>query len=108
MRAQYISRRWVYDINIPAEWDSFWFSLCLGMACLAASAFLANVRIGSFPANPLYWHIWVVINAKASPSFNDERPRIYRPYMFFWAGSICFFFWSALVLIAIFFGAQHA
>lgn len=101
MHAQYLAQNKSYNVFIPTDWSSFWLSLALGIACLLVSAILAKVRIGSLPANPLYWHLWVVTNAKAAPSYNDDPPRVYRPYTFFWAASICFLFWSFLMLIAM-------
>lgn len=105
MHAQYLSHRTSFDVFIPPDWGMFWLSLFLGIACLLVSAMLAKVRIGSLPANPLYWHLWVVANAKAAPTYNDDLPRVYRPYAFFWAASICFLFWSFLVLLAIAIGS---
>jgi len=93
----------VYDIAIPSEWSHFWLFIELGFCCLVISALLAKVKIGSFPVNPIYWHFWVIANAEAPPLVSDNLPpRIYRPYMFFWAGSVCFFILAFLVLVVMF------
>jgi len=103
MHAQYLSHNRSFDVFIPPEWGWFWLSLFLGIACLFVSAVLAKVRIGSLPVNPIYWHFWIVAKAQEAPSYNEDTPRVYRPYAYFWAASICFFFWSFLVLNAIVF-----
>jgi len=90
-----------YDLVIPNQWYDFWLFIGFGFACLAISAYLAKVRLGSFPANPLYWHYWIVANAEMPPLVNSERPRIYRPYMYFWAGSLCLFVAALFVLVSI-------
>jgi hypothetical protein len=92
----------IYDVIIPNQWNDFWVFIGLGFVSLAISAYLAKVRFGSFPANPIYWHYWVIANAMKPPLVNSELPRIYRPYMFFWAGSLCLFIVSFLVLVVIF------
>lgn len=103
MQAQYLSPRTSFEVFIPPDWSWFGLSLLLGIPCLLVSAVLAKVRIGSLPVNLIYWHLWVLANAKVAPSYNDDPPRVYRPYVFFWAASICFLFWSFLVLVAIVF-----
>ena len=102
MHTQFLSRNLVNDIDIPIHWSDFWMLLVMGFVCLFISAYFAKVRIGSLPANPIYWHYWIVANATAEPTINDDTPRIYRPYMFFWAASICLFACAPLVLIAMF------
>ena len=91
------------DYFIPTEWPNFWLCICLGFLCLIISAYFAKLRIGSFPANPLYWHYWLIANADSGPLVNnlDSRPRIYRPYMLFWAGSIASFVFALVVLLGM-------
>lgn len=92
----------VYGFFIPNQWADFWLFMGLGLACLLVSAILARVKIGSFPVNPIYWHYWVIIKATKAPFLNAGVPRIYHPYMLFWAGSLCLVLVAFLVLIAIF------
>jgi hypothetical protein len=91
----------IYDVSIPYEWSDFWLFLGLALASLLISAILAKVRLGTFPANPIYWHYWVVAEAKTPPTYSPETPKSYRLYMYFWAGSICLFVAALLVLVAM-------
>ncbi len=102
MQAQiYRNNLRIYDFSIPNEWSDFWLFLVLAFASLLISAILAEVRLGTFPANPIYWHYWIVAEAKTAPTYRPEAPRIYRPFMYFWAASICLFVAALLVLVAI-------
>jgi hypothetical protein len=102
MIAHLHSKRYDGLISIPTDWDHFWLSLSLSLIFLFISALLAKVRIGSFPANPIYWHIWVIQNAELPPLINERQPfRLYRFYMFFWAGSLCCLIFSLAILMAM-------
>lgn len=90
-----------YSFSVPSEWSDFWLLLGLAFACLLVSAILAKVRLGTFPVNPLYWHYWVIAETRTPPTYSPEAPRIYRPFMYFWAGSICLFVCALVVLVAI-------
>ena len=99
----YSRRHRQLNITIPNEWSDFLFYIILGIFCLILSAKFAKVRIGSFPANPLYWHVWLIANAEKPPLISENLPpRIYRFYMFLWAGSISSFIYSLAILVSIF------
>jgi len=103
MHAQIIKGNQIYDLFVPAEWSAFWLFSGLGLVLLLIAAHFAGVGIGSFPRNPFRWHYWVVANSKLSPLLDESRdsPRMYRPYMFLWAASICSFLAALLVLITL-------
>lgn len=90
------------NVVTTANWGDFWLFLGLGFACLLVSALLARVRIGSLPANPLHWHHWVITRARVEPTIEPPPGiRIYRPYLLFWAASLCCLGAALLELIAL-------
>lgn len=98
----YRANRLPIDISIPHDWAAFWCFIGLGVALLFVAAILAKVKIRSLPVNPFYWHFWVIANTAIPPLVDESSTfRIYRPYMFFWAGSIGFFLAALLVLISM-------
>lgn len=103
MYAQVLKGNRVYELFVSASWPDFWLFLGLGLLLLLIAARLARVRIGSLPVNPLYWHYWVVAEAKSAPDLNEagEGPRVYRLYMWFWMASLCSVAAALLVLTAI-------
>jgi hypothetical protein len=81
----------INGLNLPHSWPTFWQYLLLSFIFLIVSALFARIRLGSFPANPFYWHFWLILNAKKESSkriFSLEK--LYRIYLFFWAISIYF------------------
>ena len=91
------------DIFIPATWPDFFLFLGLGLFLLLISARLAQVRVGSFPRNPFFWHYWVVAATRIPPVADESvgASKAYRSYMLFWAASLCTFLAGAVVLVAI-------
>lgn len=91
------------DFFVSATWGDFWMFLGIGVLCLLLSAFLAGVRIGSLPVNPLRWHWWVVAHARIAPTLDENVApfRIYRPYMLLWVASACCWLAAVLVLLAM-------
>lgn len=75
-----LSRSYINDI--PLGWSNFW--LCMGLAIffLIVSALLARVRIGSLPANPIYWHAWIITQSK--PITFLGYPKKLHPFILFW------------------------
>ena len=80
----------VYEIAIDSDWTGAASLFVLGVFCLIGSAVLAKVRIGSFPVNPIYWHYWIIANAKMAPAVNTPIIRIATPYMVLWIASVVF------------------
>ncbi|PKO66142.1 MAG: hypothetical protein CVU22_17040 [Betaproteobacteria bacterium HGW-Betaproteobacteria-16] len=103
MGVQFIRGEFLRDLLIAATWSDFWLFLGAGLALLFVSARLAKVRVGSFPANPLYWHYWVMANAHERPLMSDSLryPKIHRPYVFAWAISLCSLLSALLVLATL-------
>jgi hypothetical protein len=101
MRVQLIHGEFLRDLLIAATWSDFWVFLGAGVALLFVSARLAKVRVGSFPVNPLYWHLWVMTHAHERPLMNDSQryPKIHRPYVLAWAISLCSLLSALLVLV---------
>lgn len=80
------------DGVIPDDMRFFWLYIALSIVCLVIAALLARVKLTTFPLNPIYWHYWVMANAKIPPVIGDifERSRNYRFYVIFWALSVVF------------------
>ena len=98
----YRANRLPIDISIPHDWSSFCGFAGLGIAFLLVAAILAKVRVRDLPVNPLYWHFWVIANAELPPLVSSNSIfRTYRPYLFFWAGSLGLFLLALLVLISM-------
>jgi hypothetical protein len=93
------------DGVIPDDMRFFWLYIALSIVCLVIAALLARVKLTTFPLNPIYWHYWVMANAKIPPVIGDifERSRNYRFYVIFWALSVCFLIFSVVILLAILF-----
>ena len=90
------------DISIPHDWSAFCGFVGLGVVFLLVAAILAKVKIRDLPGNPLYWHFWVIANAEVPPLVSSNSMfKIYRPYMFFWAGSLGLFLVALLVLVSM-------
>lgn len=80
------------DLVIPPDWNLFWLLTLASIACLILAALLAKVNIRNLPANPLYWHYWVVSNASPVSS---------GIFLFFWSASIICLMMTLPVLVAI-------
>jgi hypothetical protein len=93
------------ELLAAATWSDFFTAATIGLILLVIAAHLAGIRFGSLPANPLYWHYTVIMRAKGSPIIenrNQSAPTS-RLYFYFWATSLCSFFTSALILVALIF-----
>jgi len=88
-----------YANDLPIEWSNFWLFIGLTFVFLVAAALLARIKIGSFPANPIYWHAWVI--TQSNPVTFRGYPKKYHPFIFFWAASVMCFFVALLVLFNI-------
>lgn len=98
----YISYGHSVEGVLPDEWNYFGLYLCLSIVCLLLAARLAKVSILSFPVNPLYWHYWVVANAKLWPYIDKEKPNHgFQAYMYLWAISVLFLIYAFFILIKI-------
>ena len=93
-----LSRGYINDL--PTGWLAFWISLGLSIVLLVIAALLARVRIGSLPANPIYWHAWVITQSK--PITYRGYPKKYHPFFLFWAASVFLLAFGLLLLVNIF------
>lgn len=93
-----LSRGYINDL--PIDWPAFWICLGMSVAFLVIAALLARVRIGSLPANPIYWHAWVI--TQSNPITFRGYPKKYHPFILFWAISVFSFVFGLLLLANMF------
>ena len=105
MRNNLEKKQWLLELFLKSTLSDFTLMMTVGLLLLVIAAHLAEVRFGSLPANPLYWHYSVIVRAKNSPISGDQRSgaQTSRPYFYFWAMSLCSFFSSALILASLFY-----
>ncbi len=90
------------DLLEFARWPYFWSALGLMLLCFVVSVVLGKVKIGNFPANPLYWYLWVLANAENRLHKNVLISRLRdAAFISFWMVSIIALILAMFVLLAI-------
>ena len=103
MRNNLEKTQWLQELFLKSTLSDFTLMMTVGLLLLVIAANLADVRFGSLPANPLYWHYSVIVRAKNSPITGDQRngAQTSRLFFYFWAMSLCSFFSSALIFASL-------
>ena len=95
----------LHPIDLGNDWLWIFINLVLSVIFLIISANYANLKILSFPANPLRWHLFIITNGKDSTDYDylkSNSSNTYPIFIVFWAISMIFLICASLIAVNIF------
>jgi hypothetical protein len=98
-------RHYSNGLDIPSDWESCKHFLLLSGILLVVSAVLSGIKLSEIPKNPLYWHLWLIMNVKVNskPPYEDDIPILRLFSIISWAASILYMFCAMIILAKIFY-----